>query len=70
MALTIELVNVSPAAQMTKDARGLDLHPRGRARRHGQHLEQRVPLLAVARVLPAAGGPGDVALRPLVLCAA
>lgn len=62
MALRLKLVLIAPAPLMTKHARGVQLDPRRRARRHGHDLEQRVPLLAVACVGPAARHLGDLAL--------
>ena len=63
MALRIEPVLIAPAPLVAEHARGVQLDPRRRARGHGHDLEQRVPLLALASVGPAARHVGDLALR-------
>lgn len=64
MALPVIDPDITPASLVAKHPRRLNLSPLARARRLADDLEERVPLLAVARVGPAAGGLGDVALGP------
>lgn len=64
--MTLPVINphIAITTLMAKHASSLNLSPLAWPRRHALHFEERVPLLPAARVCPAAGGFGDVALRP------